>query len=42
MVIEDVEAIWTAIADNDDWSALNEKIAAVRRMGDAHASVEPQ
>ena len=42
MVIEDVEAIWAAIADNDDWSALNEKIAAVRRMGDAHASDEPQ
>jgi len=42
MVIEDVEAIWAPIADNDDWSALDEKIAAVRRMGEAHASVVAQ
>jgi len=42
MVIEEVEAIWAPIADNDDWSALDEKIAAVRRMGEAHASVVAQ
>ena len=41
MVIEDVEAIWAPIADNDDWSALDAKIAAVRRMGDAHGPFIP-
>ena len=39
MVIEDVEAIWAPIAESDDWSALDAKIAAIRRMGDAYASV---
>ena len=39
MYIEEVESIWSAIADNDDWSPLESKIAAVRRMGDAMAEV---
>ncbi len=38
MLIEDVEAIWAPIAERDDWSALNDKIAAIRRMGDAMAA----
>ncbi|WP_428332082.1 protein adenylyltransferase SelO family protein [Novosphingobium sp.] len=38
MVIEEVEAIWAPIAQADDWSALDAKIAAIRRMGDAYAS----
>ncbi|MCY1671138.1 YdiU family protein [Novosphingobium sp. SL115] len=36
MLIDEVEAIWQHIADRDDWSALNAKVAAIRRMGDAH------
>ncbi|MFL6734606.1 MAG: protein adenylyltransferase SelO family protein, partial [Sphingomicrobium sp.] len=35
MHIEEVEDIWSAIADHDDWSALERKVAAIRRMGEA-------
>jgi len=35
MLIEEVEAIWSAIAERDDWRPLYDKIAAVRRMGNA-------
>ena len=35
MHIEEVEAIWSAIAEGDDWQPFNDKIAAIRRMGDA-------
>ena len=35
MLIDEVEAIWTAIADADDWAPFEAKIAAIRRMGDA-------
>ena len=35
MHIDEVEAIWTAIAERDDWAPFNAKIAAIRRMGDA-------
>jgi uncharacterized protein YdiU (UPF0061 family) len=36
MHIEEVEAIWARIDKDDDWSALEAKVAAVRRMGEAH------
>lgn len=36
MHIEEVEAIWARIAEADDWTALHAKVAAVRRMGEAH------
>ncbi len=36
MHIDEVEAIWTAIADADDWGPFERKIAAIRRMGEAH------
>lgn len=36
MLIEEVEAIWAAIAEGDDWGPLAAKVAAMRRMGDAH------
>jgi uncharacterized protein YdiU (UPF0061 family) len=36
MAIEEVEAIWKPIAERDDWSLLNAKVAAIRRMGEAH------
>jgi hypothetical protein len=35
MHIEEVEAIWAAIAENDDWTGFESKIAAIRRMGEA-------
>jgi hypothetical protein len=35
MHIEEVEAIWSAIAEHDDWGPLEAKVAAVRRMGEA-------
>ena len=35
MHIEEVEAIWSAIDERDDWAPLQAKIAAVRRMGEA-------
>jgi len=37
MHIEEVEAIWAPIAAIDDWSLLDTKVAAIRRMGDALA-----
>ncbi len=38
MHIEEVEAIWSAIAAGDDWGPLHAKVAAIRAMGDAHGS----
>ena len=35
MHIEEVEAIWSAIDEADNWAPLHAKIAAVRRMGEA-------
>ena len=35
MHIDEVEAIWSAIAEGDDWQPLNDKVNAVRRMGEA-------
>ncbi|MCW3796760.1 YdiU family protein [Sphingomonas sp. BN140010] len=35
MHIEEVEAIWAPIAQGDDWTAFDAKVAAIRRMGDA-------
>ena len=35
MHIEEVEAIWSAIDEADDWTPLNRKIESVRAMGDA-------
>jgi len=38
MHIDEVEAIWSAIADSDDWEPLHAKVAAIRRMGEAMGS----
>jgi hypothetical protein len=38
MLIDEVEAIWAAIAENDDWAPLNAKVTALRRMGAAHGA----
>ena len=35
MLIEEVEAIWQAIASDDDWMPLSRKIEAVRQFGAA-------
>lgn len=38
MLIDEVEDIWSHIAENDDWAPLNTKIDAIRQMGDAICS----
>jgi len=43
MLIDEVETLWSAIDERDDWQPLDEKIAAIRRMGDAYGPPpEPQ
>ena len=37
MHIEEVETIWAAIADGDDWKPFEDKVRAIRRMGEAMA-----
>jgi len=41
MLIDEVEAIWAAIADRDDWGPFEAKVEAIRRMGDAMTSDAP-
>lgn len=36
MHIDEVEALWAAIAERDDWGPLETKVAAIRAMGAAH------
>ncbi len=33
--IDEVEAIWDSIATSDDWQPFNDKVNAIRRMGEA-------
>ena len=35
MHIAEVEAIWSAIAGEDDWQPFDDKVRAIRRMGEA-------
>lgn len=35
MLIDEVEAIWKPIAENDDWSVFHAKLDAIAEMGDA-------
>jgi len=42
MHIDEVEAIWSAIADGDDWQPFNDKVTAIRRMGEAMRADAPQ
>ncbi|MBL0966291.1 MAG: YdiU family protein, partial [Blastomonas sp.] len=37
MLIDEVESIWAAIAERDDWAPLHAKVEAVRSMGEALA-----
>ncbi|MDI1297004.1 MAG: YdiU family protein [bacterium] len=41
MHIDEVEAIWSAIDRADDWGPLQAKVAAIRRMGEAHGDGPP-
>lgn len=41
MHIDEVEAIWAAIADHDDWAPFESKIEAIRRMGEAMIADAP-
>ena len=41
MLIDEVEEIWAAIADQDDWGKFEAKLVAIRRMGDAMTSDAP-
>ncbi len=36
MLIDEVEAIWSAIAEGDDWSAFEEKLSAIAVMREAY------
>jgi uncharacterized protein YdiU (UPF0061 family) len=41
MHIDEVEAIWSAIAEHDDWQPFDIKVKAIRRMGDAMGQDAP-
>jgi hypothetical protein len=41
MLINEVEDIWQAIAEKDDWQMLERKIRDIREMGQAHISPDP-
>jgi uncharacterized protein YdiU (UPF0061 family) len=41
MHIDEVEAIWSAIAERDDWQPFEDKVRAVRRMGEAMGQDAP-
>jgi hypothetical protein len=41
MLINEVEDIWQAIAEKDDWQMLERKIRDIREMGQAHISTDP-
>jgi len=41
LVIDEVERIWARIDTADDWSALHEKIADIRRLGQAMGEPPP-
>ena len=36
LVIDEVEEIWSAIDERDDWQPLYDKVERLRRMGEAH------
>jgi hypothetical protein len=36
MLIDEVEAIWAPIAEKDDWSALERKLAQIAEMREAY------
>ncbi len=38
MLIDEVEVIWSAIDERDDWASLYDKVSRLRRMGEAHGA----
>jgi uncharacterized protein YdiU (UPF0061 family) len=42
MHIDEVESIWSAIAEHDDWQPFHNKVKAIRRMGAAVVQDAPQ
>ena len=38
MLIEEVERIWTPVAEADDWTAFSDKLADIRMMGEAYGA----
>ena len=42
MHIEQVEAIWAAIAERDDWQPFEDKVSAIRTMGEAMSEMMPE
>jgi serine/tyrosine/threonine adenylyltransferase len=42
MHIDEVEAIWSAIAESDDWQPFDNKVKAIRRMGEAMGQDAPR
>ena len=38
LLIDEVEAIWAAIAERDDWTPFEAKVVAIRRVGEAMLS----
>ena len=41
LLIDEIEAIWTAIADQDDWTPFNAKLASIERARTAWALGDP-
>jgi uncharacterized protein YdiU (UPF0061 family) len=35
LVIDEIERVWSDIAERDDWSAFEDKVAEIRELGDA-------
>jgi uncharacterized protein YdiU (UPF0061 family) len=42
MHIDEVEAIWSAITERDDWQPFDDKVNAIRRMGEAMRADAPK
>jgi hypothetical protein len=38
MLIDDVEAVWAPIAERDDWSLFEAKLAEIAELRAAHGS----
>ena len=36
LVIDEVERVWNAIAESDDWTPFEQKISAIRELGEAY------
>ncbi len=41
LLYDEIEAIWAAIAEKDDWSAFDAKVGAVRDAGEAYGYAQP-